>query len=133
MKDRIPNLLIVVVLLSLVGAGGGNAGPAAPAVKFPVQQPISGAGSFAITNTLDDKIKPPYSFALDFSIQRELPHNFMVQAAYTLSRLESGTESKRTVDAVGSVVENIFTSLEKRQQEGVTVVKELEMIRKVSA
>ena len=56
--------------------------PAAPTVRFPVQQPVSGPGSFAITNTIDDKIKPPYSFALDLSIQRELGHGFMVQAAY---------------------------------------------------
>ena len=38
--------------------------------------------AFAITNTLDDQLKAPYSMSLDFSIQRELGHGFMVQGAY---------------------------------------------------
>ena len=38
--------------------------------------------AFAITNSLDDKLKAPYSMNLDFSIQRELGHGFIVQGAY---------------------------------------------------
>ena len=35
-----------------------------------------------ITNTLDDQLKAPYSISLDFSVQREIGHGFMVQGAY---------------------------------------------------
>ncbi len=54
----------------------------APIVKFPVTYPISGAGSFAITNSIDDTIKPPYTMNLNFSIQRELGGGWLVQGAY---------------------------------------------------
>ena len=37
---------------------------------------------FAITNSIDDTIKPPYSMALNFSIGRELPRDFFVEASY---------------------------------------------------
>ncbi len=59
----------------------------------------------------------------------------MVQGmvAATSRQVEGGNESKLTVDAVGNVVENIFANLEKRRDEGATVVKELEMIRKTTA
>ena len=33
-------------------------------------------------NSLDDKIKSPYTMNMDFSIQREFGHGFLVQAAY---------------------------------------------------
>ncbi|MDZ4798394.1 MAG: carboxypeptidase-like regulatory domain-containing protein [Bryobacteraceae bacterium] len=50
----------------------------APVVKFPVQYPES----FAITNSIDDRIKAPYSMPLNLSIQREFGHGWMVQGAY---------------------------------------------------
>ena len=37
---------------------------------------------FAITNSIDDKLKAPYTMNIDFSIQRELGHGFMVQGSY---------------------------------------------------
>ncbi len=53
--------------------------PTAPAKSvFPQIYP----DSFAITNSIDDKLHAPYTINLDFSIQRELGHGFMVQAAY---------------------------------------------------
>jgi hypothetical protein len=53
--------------------------PQAPATStFPQTYP----DTFAITNSLDDKLKAPYTINLDFSIQRELGHGFMVQGAY---------------------------------------------------
>jgi hypothetical protein len=53
--------------------------PQAPARStFPQTYP----DAFAITNTLDDQLKAPYSMSLDFSIQRELGHGFLVQSAY---------------------------------------------------
>jgi hypothetical protein len=44
--------------------------------------PTSGAGSFAITNSIDDAIKAPYTMNLDFSIGRDFGHGFFVQGAY---------------------------------------------------
>ncbi len=55
---------------------------AAPSLKFPVQQPVSGAGSFAITNSVDDRIKPPYNMNLNFSIGREFKGGLFIQGAY---------------------------------------------------
>jgi hypothetical protein len=54
----------------------------APAIKFPVAQPTVGAGSFAITNSIDDQIRPPYSMMLDFSIGREFGGGLFIQGAY---------------------------------------------------
>ncbi len=55
-----------------------------PALKggFPVQQPVSGEGSFAITNTIDDALKAPYSMNLSFSIGREFSHGVFIQGSY---------------------------------------------------
>jgi hypothetical protein len=53
--------------------------PGAPAKStFPQTYP----DLFAITNSIDDKLKAPYTINLDFSIQRELGHGFMLQGAY---------------------------------------------------
>jgi hypothetical protein len=57
---------------------------APPTGPFPVTAP-SGAttpGGFAITWGLDDKLKTPYSHVIDFSITRELPSNFVFEAAF---------------------------------------------------
>lgn len=37
---------------------------------------------FAITNSLDDKLKAPYTMNLSFSVQRDLGRGFMAQGAY---------------------------------------------------
>ncbi|HEV2446331.1 MAG TPA: hypothetical protein VGS58_10430, partial [Candidatus Sulfopaludibacter sp.] len=44
--------------------------------------PTSGPGSFAITNSIDDAIKAPYTMNLDFSIGREFGHGWFVQGSY---------------------------------------------------
>ncbi|MGA7755521.1 MAG: carboxypeptidase-like regulatory domain-containing protein [Candidatus Sulfotelmatobacter sp.] len=55
----------------------------APSGSFPVQPPTSlAAGGFAITWGLNDKLKTPYSHVLNFSLNRELPSNFVFEAAY---------------------------------------------------
>jgi hypothetical protein len=55
----------------------------APSGSFPVQPPTSlAAGGFAITWGLNDHLKTPYSHVMNFSINRELPGNFVVEAAY---------------------------------------------------
>jgi len=52
--------------------------PAAPPGGFPQEAPQA----FAITNSIDGNIEPPYSMALNFSIGRQLPRNFFVEASY---------------------------------------------------
>lgn len=52
--------------------------PAAPASGFPVTAP----NIFAITNSLDDNIKPPYTMNFNFSWSREFGQGLFVQAAY---------------------------------------------------
>ncbi|MGB6483094.1 MAG: carboxypeptidase regulatory-like domain-containing protein [Candidatus Acidiferrales bacterium] len=51
----------------------------APAVGFPTTFP---AGNFCICWGIDSSLKTPYSYALDFSISRELPHNMAIEVAY---------------------------------------------------
>lgn len=50
----------------------------APAPGFPVTPP----NSFAIYWGLDDKLKTPYSYAIDFSVSRELKAGFALEVAY---------------------------------------------------
>ena len=38
--------------------------------------------NFAITNSIDDQIRPPYSMALNLTIQREFGSGFMIQGSY---------------------------------------------------
>ncbi len=47
--------------------------------KFPYQYPLN---SFSIQSGLDSQIKTPYSEAMDFSVQRELPGGFTLEASY---------------------------------------------------
>ncbi len=56
--------------------------PGAPAGGLPQTYPISGAGSFAITNSIDDNLRAPYTMNLDFSIGRDLGHGWFVQGSY---------------------------------------------------
>jgi hypothetical protein len=55
--------------------------PATPQGGFPFTPP-PGGGGLAIYWGLDDKIKTPYSYALDFSIARELPGNMSLEVSY---------------------------------------------------
>ena len=50
----------------------------APPAGFPARYP----DAFAITNTVDDSIVPPYSMTMNFNIGREFANNFFVQAGY---------------------------------------------------
>jgi hypothetical protein len=56
--------------------------PPPPPGGLPRTYPTSGAGSFAITNSIDDRLKAPYTINLDFSIGREFGHGFFIQGAY---------------------------------------------------
>jgi hypothetical protein len=53
--------------------------PQAPTVTYPYTVP---QGSFLITWGADSKLKTPYSEAIDFSVQREIPGGFTVDVAY---------------------------------------------------
>lgn len=50
-----------------------------PTPNFPLNFP---AGNFCICWGIDSSMKTPYSYALDFSISRELPHNMAIEVAY---------------------------------------------------
>jgi hypothetical protein len=52
--------------------------PPAPKGGLPVTYP----NLFSITNSIDDKLKAPYTMNLDFSIGREFDHGFYIQGAY---------------------------------------------------
>ena len=56
--------------------------PPPPPGGLPRTYPSSGAGSFAITNSIDDQLKAPYTINLDFTIGRELGHGFYVEGSY---------------------------------------------------
>ncbi|MGE5205660.1 MAG: carboxypeptidase regulatory-like domain-containing protein [Chlamydiota bacterium] len=65
------------------GAPPCNIQPPAPTGPFPTVPPtdLSGGG-FAITWGLDGHMHTPYSHVVNFSITRELPKNFVVEASY---------------------------------------------------
>jgi hypothetical protein len=50
-----------------------------PGGSFPTEFPVD---AFQVFWGMDDKIKTPYSYMLDFSVGRELPRGFSVQATY---------------------------------------------------
>ncbi|MCX6627156.1 MAG: carboxypeptidase regulatory-like domain-containing protein, partial [Candidatus Solibacter sp.] len=52
--------------------------PAAPKGGFPVTYP----NLFAITNSIDDNLKAPYTMNMNFTIGREFSHGFFVQGSY---------------------------------------------------
>jgi hypothetical protein len=55
----------------------------APPGQFPQTFPSSlSTGGFAITWGLDNKIKTPYSYTFDFSVERQLPKGFSLDVSY---------------------------------------------------
>jgi len=57
--------------------------PPGPTGGFPVQPPTADQlGGFAIYWGLNDKLKTPYSYAMDLSFSRELKGGFVFEAAY---------------------------------------------------
>lgn len=55
----------------------------APPGAFPQTPPAAlNSGGFAIAWGLDNKIKTPYSYTVDFSVGRELPKQFALEIAY---------------------------------------------------
>ncbi len=64
---------------SLVLADGSTQLVPSPGAKFPATPP---EGLLTVSNGLDDTIRQPYAHMIDFSIGRELPGGFTVEAAY---------------------------------------------------
>jgi len=58
---------------------------AAPAATFPATPPSSGSGSFAITNSIDDKLNMPYVMRSNLSIGREFAGGLFIEASYVNS------------------------------------------------
>lgn len=60
------------------------AGPCgiASTIKYPYTPSVKAGCDFAITWGIDNHIKTPYSYALDFSFQRELPGGFVFEENY---------------------------------------------------
>jgi hypothetical protein len=62
--------------------------PPSPGVPIPHGFPYTPSNDpntygLAIAWGIDDNLKTPYSHVVDFSLTRELPHNFVVEATYT--------------------------------------------------
>ena len=53
-----------------------------PTATFPQTFPSNGTGSFAVYWGSDNQIKTPYSYTLDFSVGRDLGHNFSLEVSY---------------------------------------------------
>jgi hypothetical protein len=60
-------------------ANGNTIMPAAPSASFPVTYP---QGAEAIAHGIDPSLKTPYSYAIDLSVQRELPGRMTLDLAY---------------------------------------------------
>ncbi len=54
----------------------------APAGGFPVRHPVSGVGSFAITNSIDDTIQPPYTINMNLTVGREFSRGLYIEGSY---------------------------------------------------
>jgi hypothetical protein len=70
------------------GLTGANNLPPSPGVPSPHGFPYTPSDNpatygLAIAWGIDDNLKTPYSHVIDFSLTRELPHSFVVEATYT--------------------------------------------------
>jgi len=103
----------------------------APPGKFPQTFPsgLTGAtGSYAVYFGMDNKIKTPYSYTIDFSVGRELGHNLALQVSYVgrLShRLLSQADVAAPLDLVDPATKvdyySAVTALAKMYRAGVPV------------
>ena len=78
--DTAPRLTGLNTLPQL-DATGAQYFPATPTGGFPFTYPPAGTG-LAIQWGLDNRIKTPYAYTLDFSIGRELPKNMSFEVSY---------------------------------------------------
>ncbi len=66
-------------VIPTASAQGTTIFPAAPPSNYPVTYP---QGAEAIAHGIDPSIKTPYSYALDFSVERQLPHQMTLDLAF---------------------------------------------------
>src|SRR5208337_3117101 len=103
----------------------------APSATFPQTFPsgLNGAtGSYAVYWGMDNKIKTPYSYALDFSVGRELGHGYAIQVSY-VGRLSHRLLAQEDVAAPLDLVDpktkidyySAVTALAKLYRQGVPV------------
>jgi hypothetical protein len=78
--------------------------PPAPRAGFPATYP----DAFAITNGLDDSIRPPYNMSMNLTLQREIGNGFVFQGSYvgrlsrrSLTRADIATPTNLTDPASG--------------------------------
>ena len=64
------------------GTDGTQFFASTPSATFPQTFPANGTGSFAVYWGSDNKLKTPYSYTLDFSVGREIAHNFTLDVSY---------------------------------------------------
>jgi hypothetical protein len=88
---QLPRFTTFYTVPSAIAPPPGPSGLGAP-------YPTSGAGSFAITSSLDDKLKAPYTMNLNFSIGRDFSHGFFVQVSY-VGRLSRNSLTDRDMAA----------------------------------
>jgi len=88
---QLPRYTTFYTVPSAIVPAAGPSGLGAP-------YPTSGAGSFAITSSLDDKLKAPYTMNLNFSIGRDFSHGFFVQVSY-VGRLSRNSLTDRDMAA----------------------------------
>lgn len=88
---QLPRFTTFYTVPSAIVPAAGPSGLGAP-------YPTSGAGSFAITSSLDDKLKAPYTMNLNFSIGRDFSHGFFVQVSY-VGRLSRNSLTDRDMAA----------------------------------
>jgi hypothetical protein len=75
-----------------------------PVSTFPQTFPSTGTGSFAVYWGMDQGLKTPYSYTLDFSVQRDLGHNFTLDVAY-VGRLSHRLLSQEDVATPEDIVD----------------------------
>jgi len=61
------------------GAAAGAGLQSSPGGSFPATPPLGLSG---VTNTIDDRLRTPYSHALSFSVAREIPGDMIFEAAW---------------------------------------------------
>ncbi len=88
---QLPRFTTFYTVPSAIVPAPGPSGLGAP-------YPTSGAGSFAITSSLDDKLKAPYTMNLNFTIGRDFSHGFFVQVSY-VGRLSRNSLTDRDMAA----------------------------------
>lgn len=89
--SQLPRYTTFYTVPSAIVPAPGPSGLGAP-------YPTSGAGSFAITSSLDDKLKAPYTMNLNFTVGRDFSHGFFLQGSY-VGRLSRNTLTNRDMAA----------------------------------